>query len=120
MGIAKSKTLSVSKLLIVIVTMVFIYGCGGGSDTPTTGTLRVINNSGITVTEAFVSPSTSSTWGADQFTTDLPSGSSRDIGGVSCSVTFDFWATNSPGVSQWGPGYGFTMPCGGIFNMTLN
>lgn len=120
MGTTKSKIGFISKLFIAIVMLASVYGCGGGSSSPTTGTLRIINNSGITVTQAFVSPSSSSTWGADQLSPDLPSGSSRDIGGVACSGTFDFWATNSPGTTQWGPGYGYSMPCGGIFPMTLN
>jgi len=121
MSTARSKIRLMGKMFIAIVMLASVYGCGGGSSSSaTTGTLRIINSSGITATQAFVSPSTSASWGADQLSPDLPSGSSRDIGGVSCSVTFDFWATNSPGATQWGPGYGYTMPCGGIFNMTLN
>jgi hypothetical protein len=120
MGIVKSKIDFMSKTLVAIVMTLSIYGCGGGggSSTPTTGTVRFVNNSGITITEAYISPSTSSTWGADQLSTDLPSGSSRDIAGVSCSVTFDFYATN--GTFTWGPGFGLSMPCGGIYTLNLN
>jgi hypothetical protein len=119
MDTARSRIRFISKMFIAIVMLASVYGCGGGSSSPTTGTVRIINNSGVTVTEAFISPSTVGTWGADQLSPDLPSGSSRDIGGVSCSVTFDFRATNSPGAQFW-QGFGFSMPCGGRFDMTLN
>ena len=119
MGTTKSNIEFISKMFIAIVMLASVYGCGGGSNSPTTGTVRIINNSGYTLTEAFISPSNVSTWGADQLSPDLPSGSSRDIGGVSCSVTFDVRVTNFPGAQAW-EGYGFTMPCGGRFDMTLN
>jgi hypothetical protein len=115
---ARSKIRLFGKVFIAIVMVATIYGCGVG-DAATTGTFRITNNSGITVTEAFLAPSSSSTWGADQLTTDLPSGSSRDIGGVSCEFTYDFYATNAPGVSDWGPQFGISIPCDGIFTMEL-
>ena len=118
MDTARSKTGLIGKMFIAIVLATSVYGCGVGDDA-TTGTFRITNNSGITVTEAFLAPSSSSTWGADQLTTDLPSGTSRDIGGVSCEFTYDFYATNYPGATVWPPQGGLSIPCDGILTMEL-
>ena len=63
MDTARSRIRFISKMFIAIVMVASVYGCGGGSNSPTTGTVRIINNSGYTLTEAFISPSTVSTWG---------------------------------------------------------
>jgi len=126
MGIAKSKIGFISKILIAIVMMASIYGCGGGggSSAPTTFTFNVVNNSGITVHEFYLTPNTDPSWGPDRFSTDLASGSTRSITGVApCGVLFDFYAINGTYASPivwWGPGTDMMPACGGTYTLTLN
>ena len=120
---ARSKIRFIGKMFIAIVMMASVYGCGGSS-TPSTFTFRVVNNSGITVNEFYLSPNTSPSWGPDQFSADLLTGFTRDITGVApCGVLFDYYAINgtfaSPNVT-WGPATGLMPPCGGLYTLTLN
>ena len=114
--------MKLARMLYNIVFSLFLIGCGGGgggsAPAPTTFTFRIVNNSNLIVTEAFLSPSSAPDWGPDQLSSDLQLGSARDIINVPCG-TYDYLATNSPGTVKWGPTYGIGMPCGGIFTWTL-
>lgn len=121
-----------NKLWIICGAMLVMVGCGsdggGGGPpappAPTTFTFNVVNNSGLTVHEFYLTPSTSSLWGPDQFSTDLASGSTRSITGVApCGVLFDYLAINGTftiPVVAWGPAFDIPMPaCGGTYTLTL-
>ena len=116
-----------NKLWIICGAMLVMVGCGSDGATPaasTTFTFNVVNNSGVTVHEFYLTPSTSSLWGPDQFSTDLASGNTRSLTGLApCGVLFDHIAINGTftiPVVSWGPAFDVMMPaCGGTYTLTL-
>lgn len=123
MGTTKSNNGFISKILIAIAMMASIYGCGGGgsSHAPTTFTFNVTNSSSYIVQEFYLSPSSSTTWGPNQFSSPLAPGNTRSITGVPCNVgAYDFYAYSSSSGVTWPPAWDVTMPpCGGTYNLTL-
>ena len=63
-----------------------IASCGGGSANPSpasNGTVRLNNTSGVTIDEFYLSPASSSSWGADQLgASTLPTGFYYDVPNV--------------------------------------
>ena len=68
-----------------------LTGCPPTTD-PTTGTLRVVNNSSHAITAFFASPSTSDTWGENVLSSNINPGSSRNIRSIPPDTEHDFKA----------------------------
>ena len=83
----KIKPLCISMVLLTMV----VSGCGGGGGGGGTsdpapapissnkGSLKVINNTGQTINHLYVSPSSSSSWGLDQLSSNISNGGSHTV-----------------------------------------
>lgn len=104
--------------LLVIISVLFVVGCdnllnedddggtdgGGGGDTGV-ASVRVVNNSGYTIYNLYISPSSSSSWGDDQLGSNvILSGYSFTVNNIPAG-TYDLKATNSLGDSVYEMGY---------------
>jgi hypothetical protein len=79
--------------LAMLLLLFSLHACGGGGATdpvppPGTGTVRLHNNSGVTIDYAYLTLSTSSTWGPNQLPGPLASGYYYDIFDVAAG-TYD-------------------------------
>lgn len=86
------------KLFLLLCLMALVVGCPPTptpTPTPTpssNGTLHFVNNTGHAATVLFASPSSSSSWGSNVLSSDVASGSSRDITGIAPDTSYDFRA----------------------------
>ncbi len=107
-------------IFMLVFTAFYFTACKSSSDNPVyfippsnstpaeTGTLRLYNASGVTIDHAYLSPATSSTWGTDQLSSPLPTGSYFDI--VETPIgTYDSKATVIGAFSTY-YGYLFSIP----------
>jgi len=82
--------------VVVAVTVVALSGC---PPTGLTGTaiLDFINNTSLACTGFYASPSSSSSWGSDVLSSDVPSGTTRRITGIPANTPYDFRADFADG-----------------------
>jgi hypothetical protein len=96
-------------------------GDGGGGDgnppPPTVGSLSVVNSTSYTITQLFVAPASSGTWGTDQLSSTIAPGGSFTLTDIPPG-TYDFKAIASDGTTFWQTNsVGIT--AGGTFTWTL-
>jgi uncharacterized protein YkwD len=91
--LAKPPTLTIS---VIALCMCGCPPAGGGGETET-AVLRFINDTSLTCTALFASPSSSSTWGASVLSSEVGSGGSQDITNIPSNTSYDFKADFSNG-----------------------
>jgi hypothetical protein len=85
--------------------------------TPTTGNLKVVNNTTLTINQLYVSPAGSGNWGTDQLSTTIGAYGNFTLTGIPAG-SYDLKAVASDG-SYWTT-YGATISAGATTTWTLN
>lgn len=85
--------------VMCFVALSLLVGCGGGgggdsTPAPTTATLRLINNSTVSVTDVRISTVNSNNWGVNQLSSAVAPNTTRDIINIPVG-TYDLRATSS-------------------------
>jgi hypothetical protein len=80
------------------------------------GTLKIVNNYSYPITELFVSPSTASTWGANQLSVPIPVGGTLTLTDITPG-TYDLKAVASDG--SYNETYDASIAAGGLYTWTL-
>lgn len=112
----------IRRWLLCVLSVLYasaLVSCGGGSNTvrAANGTLRVFNNTTLSITVVNLDPVSQPTWGPNQLTSSIPAGGTRDITGVPPGQ-YDFRAILSDG--SFATLFGLTIASGQVTTVTVN
>jgi len=107
----------VVKIVLILTLAIILSACEPEpSSAPENATLVVVNDSSSDMYYLYVSPSSSSSWGDNQLTSTLNSGSTFTLNEIPPGE-YDMYADSS--ASLWGPIYNIALNEGATWTWTL-